>query len=220
MIISLVPVKETSERVPSKNFRSFHDGKSLLDILLDRLDNVPEIDHVFIASDKDLSPYESSSVSYLQRDPRFCNNVTSWSDVIVNTLSLLPSFNCDPIVLWSHVTGPLFDSYSSAINSFMDNEPNHDSLCVTEKLDGFFISSHHKPINYEWGINHPYSQKLEPIHKVTGSLFIARLSTMLTHKYVIGSKPFLFNVPHSDSIDIDTEDDYIIAQKLYGDSVS
>ena len=37
---------------------------------------------------------------------------------------------------------------------------------------------------------------------------------MLTHKYVIGLKPFLFNVPHSDSIDIDTEDDYIIAQNF------
>ena len=220
MIISLVPVKASSERVPSKNFRPFHDGKSLLDILLARLDSVAEIDHTYIASDKDLSQYQSSTRSFLQRDTKYCNNVTSWSDVIVNTLSLLPSFDCDPIVLWSHVTGPMFNSYSSAISTFIDNESNFDSLCVTERLDGFFISNDHKPINYQWGPNHPYSQNLDPIHKVTGSLFIARLSTMLSHKYVIGSIPYLFNVSHSASIDIDTLDDYNIAQQLYRDSFS
>jgi len=36
-IVAIIPVKEKSERVPSKNFKTFSDEKSLLDILLEKL---------------------------------------------------------------------------------------------------------------------------------------------------------------------------------------
>ena len=39
-IVAVIPVKEVSERVKSKNYRNFHKNSSLLDILINKLKNV------------------------------------------------------------------------------------------------------------------------------------------------------------------------------------
>ena len=35
--VAVIPVKKVSERVESKNFRNFHEGKSLFELLIDKL---------------------------------------------------------------------------------------------------------------------------------------------------------------------------------------
>ena len=48
--VALVPVKSISERVKSKNFRDFFNGKSLFDILLDKLIKSNVFDEIYISS--------------------------------------------------------------------------------------------------------------------------------------------------------------------------
>ena len=50
-IVAVIPVKHTSERVKSKNFRPFYDGKSLLDIKIEQLMNTTNISDIYISSD-------------------------------------------------------------------------------------------------------------------------------------------------------------------------
>jgi len=50
-IVAVIPVKAVSERVESKNFRDFIDGRSLFDILLSKLVESKVIDKIYVSSD-------------------------------------------------------------------------------------------------------------------------------------------------------------------------
>ena len=49
-IIAVVPVKLKSDRVRSKNFREFIDGKSLFNLLLNKLILTKQFDQIYISS--------------------------------------------------------------------------------------------------------------------------------------------------------------------------
>ena len=67
-IVAVIPVKEVSERVPNKNFRSFNnEGESLLDITLKKLSRIKLIDHIYVSSDKENLTFENyENVSLLK----------------------------------------------------------------------------------------------------------------------------------------------------------
>ena len=50
-IVAVIPVKSTSDRVPSKNFREFIDGKSLFDLLIEKLLSSKNFDKIYVSSD-------------------------------------------------------------------------------------------------------------------------------------------------------------------------
>ena len=49
-IVAVIPVKEVSERVKSKNYRNFHKNSSLLDILINKLKKCKDISKIYISS--------------------------------------------------------------------------------------------------------------------------------------------------------------------------
>ena len=118
-IVAVIPVKEISERVKSKNLRNFYNDQSLLKILIKKLKKCKEIKEIYISSDsekiKRISKLEKCK--YLHRDKKFCNNVTSWSDVISEVVNSIPEDN-QTTLMWCHTTTPLFDSYSKAIKIY------------------------------------------------------------------------------------------------------
>ena len=115
MLNAIVPVKSTSERVPNKNFRDFHNGKSLLDILLNKLKSIKDIDKIYVSSDKNLSEYcDDRGAIFIERNKTFCNNITPWSQVICEVIKSIPCEQNDTL-MWCHVTGPLFNRYEEGI---------------------------------------------------------------------------------------------------------
>ncbi len=221
MLNAIIPVKSKSERVPNKNFRDFHNGNSLLDILLNKLKKIKDIDKVYVSSDKNLSNYcNERGAIFLERNKDFCNNITPWSKVITEVVNSIPCKNNDTI-MWCHVTGPLFNRYEEGIRIFKDSlKIGYDSLVAVEKLNEFILNESFKPINYSWGEKHPYSQDLNPLYRVNGSLFIAQKKTMLEHKYVLGKNANILLCSEDDSIDIDTQSDFEKAKAKYNNLCS
>lgn len=216
-IVAIIPVKEKSERVSNKNFRPFNaDGESLLEITINKLKKVNQIDHIYISTNKkDLKIKNDSKITILSRDNTYCNNVTPWSDVIFNVASSIPESKSS-IVMWCHTTNPLFNFYEEAINKFLSCRTNgFNSLVAVEKLKEFIVDEKGMPWNYMYGIWHKYSQDLPNLYKIVGSLFINNLDDMKKNRYVINSNPFLFEVDSKYAIDIDTEWDFKLAQKMY-----
>lgn len=216
-IIAIIPVKEKSERVPNKNFRPFNaDGESLLEIAINKLKKVNQIDHIYISTNKkDLKIKNDSKITTLIRDNTYCNNVIPWSDVIFNVASSIPESK-STIVLWCHTTNPLFNLYEEAINKFLSSRnKGFNSLVAVEKLKEFIVDEKGMPWNYMYGIWHKYSQDLPNLYKIVGSLFINNLDDMKKNRYVINSNPFLFEVDSKYAIDIDTEWEFKLAQKMY-----
>ena len=48
------------------------------------------------------------------------------------------------------------------------------------------------PVNYAWGVWHPYSQKLEKLYSITGALFMMKIKKFKIFRYVISKKSILF----------------------------
>ena len=217
-VVAVIPVKNISERVPNKNFRSFTpDGLSLLDLLISRLTKVNMIDHVYISTDKkDLNPMINDKVSIIHRDKKFCNNVTPWSDVIFNVVSSLPESD-NSIIMWCHTTSPLFGDYEKALKKYYQliKDESFNSLVTVEKSKEFIIDESGRAWNYNFGIWHKYSQELPNLYKVTGSLFINKLSEMKRMRYVINTRPILFEIEPFEALDIDTIWQFKLAQILF-----
>lgn len=216
-IVAVIPVKFKSERVPSKNFREFINGKSLFDLLLEKLLKVENISKIYVSSNsyEIKNKVENAGCTFLPREERFCNNIVSWSDVIYNVVKSIPEKN-DVSIAWCHTTSPLFESYQPAIDSYLNalmNKKADGLITVIECID-FLVSEKKQPLNYSWGSWHKYSQYLDKIYSITGALFLAKKEEMLLNRYVISRNPKFFMVPKIESIDVDTPYDFELAKIL------
>ena len=137
-IIAVIPVKRVSERVPNKNFRPFSkDGKSLIDLLLEKLAKVNRIDHIYISTNKDdIEINLTSNVSIIDRNEEYCNNITPWSDVIYNVVNSLPEKD-NTIIMWCHTTTPLFNEYDNALEMFIGLEKSKFNSLVVVAVDRY-----------------------------------------------------------------------------------
>lgn len=215
--VAVIPVKETSERVKDKNFRDFTNDHSLLELKIIQLKEADCFDEIFISSNSETARKAAAKqqVTFIERDDSFCNNITSWSDTICEVVRSLP-IEESTAVAWCHVTSPLFTRYKEAVKDYYDSiQNNHDGLISVCRFSEFLVSAKARPVNYTWGVWHPYSQDLEELYTITGALFIAAKKEMLKNRYVISKRPFLFDTKKLESIDIDDNEDFRLAQLIY-----
>ena len=217
-IVAVVPIKATSERVKNKNFRTFADDRSLFELLIEQLTNCSLIDDIFVSTDeKTIQEYVASKgCNFLLRDTQFCNNQVAWSDVITHVVGSLPVDN-DTAVMWCHTTSPLFNRYAEAIQAYKEaiRIGQSDGLVTVSSLKEFIVNDKKRAVNYSWGVWHPYSQNLEKLFRITGALFIAKKGDMIANRYVISQNPLFFEATSYESIDVDTEFDFTLAQMMY-----
>ena len=212
-IVAIIPVREGSQRVKLKNFREFSQQKSITQIKIDQLKDSKNITKIIVSSDSEKAKKiaDESQVDFKLRPESFANATTPWAEVVSHVISEIPG---NPIVVWALSTAPLFERFDEAIQAYL-NEKNIDSLVGVLPKKTFLLNKHGKGINFNPGVWHPYSQELEPYYEVTGSVFIARKEDMLRWSYWFGPKPYLFNLSLTESVDIDEEEDFKFAQKLF-----
>lgn len=215
-MVAVIPVKEKSERVQSKNFRRFVDT-SLIELKIQQIIDSNSFDDIYISSNscKANELAEKYKLKHIARDSEFCNNTMPWSEVIHKVVSSIPvDNNCD--LAWCHVTSPLFSGYKECVYAYnnLDME-KYDGLVTVVGLNEFILSEKARPVNYNWGVWHEYSQYLDKLYAITGALFIAKKSEMLRNRYVVSKKPYLYEVSDYESIDIDTEYDFKLAEIMY-----
>jgi len=216
-IVAVIPVKAVSERVESKNFRDFIDGRSLFDILLSKLVESKVIDKIYVSSDaKNIKDFvERKGCSFIERDKKFCKNQMPWSDVIAHVAESIPEKD-DTVLCWCHTTSPLFDEYEQAIKDYKKSlKDGFDGLVSVCQVNDFIVSEKGQPLNYSWGPWHKYSQFLDKYYSITGALFITTKGEMVKNRYVISKNPFFYKVSDFKSIDVDTEFDFKLAQLLF-----
>ena len=216
-IVAVVPVKKKSERLNDKNFRKFYKGKSLFDLLIDKLLLSKMIEEIYISSNNLHleKKVKKLGCNFIYREDKYCNNVIPWSDMIYHTIDSIP-VNNQTVIAWCHTTTPLFDSYDKAIKKFLKDakKTKCDGLVVVSKFNEFIVSENKKPINYSWGPWHQYSQYLEQLYTVTGSMFVAKKNEFLKNRYVISKQPSYYEISRYESLDIDDAYDFELAKIL------
>ncbi len=218
-IVAVIPVKDKSERIESKNFTEFIDGISLFELKLKHLIDSNVFNEIYISTNspkakKICSKY--GNIKIIDRDDHFCNNITSWSDVIHEVASSIPEEN-DVSLAWCHTTSPLFNNYKKAVEKYKEatKDGKYNGLITVSRLTEFIVSEKARPVNYHWGVWHEYSQNLDKLYSITGALFISKKKEMIKNRYVCSTKPYLFEVNDFEAIDIDTPYDFKIAQIMY-----
>jgi CMP-N-acetylneuraminic acid synthetase len=215
--IALLPLKANSERVPRKNFRSFC-GKPLFRWMLDTLLGMPEVELIVINTDArheltecGLEP--NSRVLIRERKPELCGDFISMNSVIADDIVSVKS----ETYLMTHTTNPLLSEASirGALAAYYQGTESagRDSLFTVNKFQARFYRLDGSAVNHDPSCL-IRTQDLEPCFEENSNLYIFSADSFRVTGARIGQTPILFETPKRESVDIDDEESWHIAEAL------
>lgn len=215
----IIPAKAQSARVPNKNWKFFYKDLSLVDIKIQQLLAVGVSPADIFVSCEDPEQREivteNYNANFLLREPRLASDNTHWSDVVTAIVQMLPARDDEPIA-WVQVTCPLFDEFGNMFSLWnkIYSSSSYDSMVAVKPFKKYLLDGHGRPVNFQFGRWHAVSQELPVWYTMDVPIHIFSKSTALRCNYYVGARPYLY-VIHGPSVDIDTPEEYKLAQWYY-----
>lgn len=216
-VVALMPMKANSERVRGKNFKDF-GGKPLFRWVLETLKSVPAIGAVIINTDarKILAEHglvDGEGVIIRDRKAEMRGDFVSMNTIIEDDIKNIDA----DVYLMTHTTNPLLSkkSIESAISEFKRalDSGTADSLFTVNKVQERFYDSDVTPLNHDPG-NLIRTQDLVPWYKENSNLYLFTRKSFSQTKARIGKYPMMFETDAFESADIDTPDDWDLAEVM------
>jgi CMP-N-acetylneuraminic acid synthetase len=214
-IVAIVPMRNSSERIPGKNYRLFC-GKPLYHYIIESLIDCSLISEVVIDTDSDTIINESSikypDVIIVNRPEHLCDGSLPMNSVLQNTISVVHA----DFYLQTHSTNPLLktNTIEKALQMFLDNYPVYDSLFSVTKIQTRLWDSLGRAVNHNPNIL-LRTQDLLPVYEENSCMYIFSAKTLRERYNRIGDRPLIFEMDRIESTDIDEEEDFVIAELLY-----
>ncbi len=208
--VAMVPIKLNNERLPNKNIKLL-GNKPLVQYILDTLLSVSGIDKIYVfCSDEAIIPYLPPDVEFLKRDKSLDlpeSNFTQFFDAFMQMIDA-------EIYVFTHATAPFIQK--STIEQCLDMVlyEGYDSAFTATKIQDF-LWKNNKPMNFD-AANLPRSQDLEPIYRETSGVYVFKKDVFQKWKRRIGENPYIVDVPWKEAVDINTYEDFEIAQMIIG----
>lgn len=213
-IVALIPMRHHSQRVPGKNYRILA-GKPLFHHIIETLLAVPEISE--IVADTDSDPVMDGLREHFQQvkiinrpEHLRADNVPMNHILIHDTDQAQADF-----YLQTHSTNPLLkpETVSRAINLFLADYPNRDSLFSVTRLQTRLYDKDGHAINHN-----PreliQTQDLPPVYEENSCLYIFTRENLIEKQHRISDHPMMFEIDADEAWDIDEELDFAIADFL------
>ncbi|WP_026838114.1 cytidylyltransferase domain-containing protein [Gillisia sp. JM1] len=223
MSISLfLPVRAGSERVKNKNMRSFAGIKNgVFELKLNQLENLHSVDEVIISSNDskclEIAETYKNRIENLVIDERpdhLGSSSTKLEDLILHVAHLSSCEN----ILWTHATNPLFtaQNYMNAIEVYLHQKKNgFDSLVSGHIIKDFLLDKEsNRIVNNTSNLKWPRTQDLTDLFAINNAVFIANRERYLLGER-LGIKPYYLEIDKISSLDIDYEEDFLIAEAVY-----
>ncbi|MDA0578340.1 MAG: acylneuraminate cytidylyltransferase family protein [Verrucomicrobia bacterium] len=213
-VTALVPIKDHSARVPGKNFRDF-SGKPLYQHILSTLDRTYAVDEILINTDSHRvmqeAPALSAKIRVLARPAELVGDAVSTNRIFAYDLSQSSA----DIYLQTHATNPLLKSetIAKALRQFVDGEDQHDSLFSVNRFQSRFYTHDGRPVNHDPEVLIP-TQDLMPVYEENSCLYVFTKESFAQKQRRIGLKPIMFPTPQIESVDIDDEFTFRLAELL------
>lgn len=215
-ITAIIAVRKGSERVKNKNIKPFNDT-SLLENKIKTLLKVKNLDSIVVSSDcsKMLTLAKTLGVETHLRDTYYTSNDCPGSE---NLKHLAEQVDSD-FILYTPVTSPLVKSetYEKLINKFRSFDNDYDSIVTINYLKDF-LWLNNSPLNYDPS-NCPRSQDLKSVFRLNFGACLLSKETMIKNQYVVGNKPYWYELENLESIDVDVPFDFSIAELVYEKSI-
>ena len=212
-VTALVPMKGNSERVPDKNIRLLNQ-KPVCYWILESLSKSKYIDEIIVNTDskkiKDLVS-NFKKVKTIDRPKYLLGDTVSIQPLIAHDIN----YAKNEYIFQTHSTNPLLKTKTIdlAIETFFNRLNKNDALFSVTPIKQRFYFNNCLPVNHD-----PkkliQTQLLEPIYHENSCLYIFSKKTNQKTKNRLGDKPFMFEMDHLESADIDEMHDFYWAEFL------
>ena len=214
-LIAMIPARLGSKRIPKKNLRYLAE-KPLIQYPIDLALQSGCFEEVWVNTESEAlgTIAEKLGVRFHRRPPELATDTATNRDF---TYEFLQKHPCDYVIM-VNTTSPLLrkETIQSFIRYLEENDYDTVLSVVSEKAETFFRG---EPLNFSLKekIN---SQFLEPIEPVVWALTAWKRSTFITMQEsgqnpVFGGKVGKFSIPKDESCDLDTEEDWRIAEGIF-----
>lgn len=219
-IVAMIPARLGSKRIPKKNIRYMGD-KPLIQYPIDLAKDSGRFESVWVNTEsKELGEIaKKMGIQFHQRPDELANDQATNREF---TYEFLQKHECDYVVM-INPTSPLLRK--ETMDKFLDyvEENDFDTILsvISEKEETFYQG---KPLNFtfEKKIN---SQLLEPIETVCWALTAWKRETFMKLQEnginpVFGGKVGRFPIPKDESCDLDTLEDWNIAEGMLNSRIN
>lgn len=208
-------MKANSQRVKGKNFRPLH-GKPLFRWILDSLLALDGIDEVVINTDARAILAENGltsgdRVTIRDRRADLCGDTVSMNLILADDVAHVAA---DTYVM-THTTNPLLSS--ATIRAAMDAfdaaraAGRADSLFTVNRIQTRFYRADGSAVNHD-PARLVQTQDLEPWFEENSCLYLFTAESFAAAGARIGARPLMHETPRLESIDIDTPEDWTLAE--------
>ena len=216
MNIAFIPVRCGSKSIPFKNIKEFC-GKPLVYWNLEALEKSNNIDEIFVATDceeiKDIvNSFGFSKVKVYDRDKENASDTASTESVMLEFINK-QNFKDNDLFFLVQATSPLTQTkdFDKALET-LKNE-NADSLLTCIRTKRFFWDKNANPINYDF-INRPRRQDFDGLFMENGAFYINSIENIKKDKNRLSGKIAIYEMEEFTAVEIDEEDDWLIAEKM------
>jgi len=222
-LAALVPMRHHSQRVPGKNYRPLA-GKPLYQHIVETLLTVPEITQVVVDTDSD--PVmdglrrDFPQAVVLSRPEHLRADTVPMNEILIYDTSQVEA----DFYLQTHSTNPLLKTatVSRAIQIFLDDYPNHDSLFSVTRFQTRLYDQHGRALNHDPAVL-LQTQDLPPVYEENSCIYIFTRQNLVARRNRIGERPLMFEMDAAEAWDIDEEldfaiCDFLLSQKLVTDN--
>jgi N-acylneuraminate cytidylyltransferase len=216
MNIAFIPVRCGSKSIPFKNIKEFC-GKPLVYWNLEALQNSQNIDKIFVATDCEeiksvVNSFGFSKVEVYDRDAQNANDTASTESVMLEFINK-NNFDDNDLFILVQATSPLTQTkdFDEAIAILKNNQV--DSLLTCVRIKRFYWNEDGTPYNYDYK-NRPRRQDFNGILMENGAFYINSIANIKQHKNRLSGKIAIYEMEEFTAIEIDEEDDWLIAEKL------
>jgi len=212
-LVAIVPMKGHSERVPDKNIRII-GGKPLFYWILNTLTHCSTVEQVYVDTDsKKIAKMckDTFNVSIIWRPRELRGDFISMNNILAYDINYIGGRD----FLQTHATNPLIKAQTidNAVKKYFSLN-KFDSLFSVTKIQSRLYDSSLKPINHDPS-NLIRTQDLPVVYEENSNLYIFSIESFKNNKSNrIGKKPFLYEVDKLEAIDIDTREDFDLADAL------
>lgn len=206
-----IPIKANSERVPGKNLRNLN-GKKLYQYICEHVKEANVFDNIFVdTNSNEVAEYaQQMGFTVIERVPELAKNTANGNDLLVHHLQMYPDFD---YYFQLFATAPYLqpESIRACFNKLVNSEKYDSCFTATENHGFYWLLGN--PINYRPGIL-PRSQDMASVIEETTGLYGISKESLNRFRCRIGKYPYIHIVNKFEAVDINTEDDFKIAEYI------
>lgn len=211
---ALLPMKGHSERVKNKNLRDFN-GRPLFYYVLDTLMRCEYISGVYIDTDSEEIAGQAKGffpdVHIIERPSGLCGDMVSMNAIIMHDIEVVGG----EYYIQTHTTNPLLkvETLKKGCELFIKNMDQYDSLFSVNRFQTRLYDAVGKAVNHD-----PdrliRTQDLPPLYEENSNMYIFSKSSFMERNARIGRKPQMLEMDKLESVDIDEETDFFLAEQI------